>query len=161
MEKLTDIEKNNLNIAMELMFVVAEFNSIEQDISKILLFEKYGEKYITIEGLSYIQDLTSGGFKYSKKIDVLEEIIKNNNLNINIKDFRSLGKSRNILLHAIYFIDGKKEKIEDKILLRKIKSGSFSKESKEFNKLSKLVRADIQKIGKFYNLSFEDGSINL
>ena len=161
MENLADIEKNNVNMAIELMFVVAEFNSIEQDVSKILLFEKYGEKCKTTGALNYIKKLTSGDFKYSKKIDALAEIIKNNNLDIDIENFRSLGKSRNILLHAIYFLDDRKEKIEDKILLRKIESGSFSKESKKFDSLSKQARVDIQKIGKFYNLSVEDGSIKL
>lgn len=161
MEKLTDNERNNISIALELMFVVAEFNSIEQDVSKILLFEKHKENYKTVEALRYIKKLTSGDFKYGKKIDALEEIIKNNNLDINIEDFRDLGKSRNVLLHAIYFLDDEKEKIKDKILLKKIESGSFSEESKKFDNYSKQVRMDIQKFGDFYNLSVEDGSIKL
>ena len=161
MKKLTNNERNNIFIALELMFVVAEFNSIEQDVSKILLFEKYKENYKTDKALKYLKKLTSGSFKYREKIDALEEIIKNNNLNIDIEDLRNLGKSRNVLLHAIYFLDDRKEKIEDKILLRKIESGSFSEESKKFDDYSKRARVDIQKIGNFYNLSVKDGSIEL
>lgn len=161
MDNLTDAERSNIEMAIELMFIVAEFNSIEQDVGKILIFKKYGKNCETVEALNYIKKLTGGDFKYSEKIGILEKYINDDGLDVDIEVFRSLGRSRNMLLHAIYFLDNDKETIKDEILLRKIERGSFSEESKKFDDLSKQCRTAIREIGDSYDLTTEDESIKL
>lgn len=158
-----NINKSDRTIAMaiNLMFLVAEFNSIEQDIDKILLFEKYRDKYNSMEGVAYIKNLTDGSFKYSAKIDELENNLKTDSIDIDTDCFRELGRKRNNILHAIYFLDKETEEIEDEIFLKKLKVGKFSEEFKDFEIIDKDCREKIREIGNRYGLNIIDESIKL